>query len=102
MRRVRTDGDDVWWRAMVVRHGVRVRPVREGRTTYRLLPGALLRGLKFRNVLGGGNDVRITVTCTAEDLARWGQELEQNHEQDLWTVQISTEARGLSRRQRTR
>ncbi|MGQ1797061.1 hypothetical protein ACT4S5_08010 [Kocuria oceani] len=62
--------DDVWLHMMSVRHGVRIRPVRDGCTTYRPLPGARLRGLKFRNVLGGGNDTQIAATYTGEDITR--------------------------------
>lgn len=67
-------GDDVWLHATAVRHGVRVRPVRDGRTSYRPLPGALFRGLKFRNVLGGGNDAQIAATYTPEAVARMWRE----------------------------
>lgn len=66
--------DDVWLHVMAVRHGVRIRPVRDGCTTYRPLPGARLRGLKFHNVLGGGNDVQIAATYTSEDIARIRQD----------------------------
>ncbi|MFI7744847.1 hypothetical protein [Kocuria rhizosphaericola] len=62
--------DDVWLHAITVRHGAGIRPVSDGRTTYRPVPGARLRGLKFRNVLGGGNDAQIATTYTAQDIAR--------------------------------
>ncbi|PLC10839.1 hypothetical protein AUQ48_16070 [Kocuria flava] len=62
--------DDAWLHALTVRRGVRIRPVTDGRTTYRPVPGARLRGLKFRNVLGGGNDAQIAATYTAQDNAR--------------------------------
>ena len=61
--------DDVWLHATAVRSGVTVRPVSDGLTVYRGVPGAGLGGLRAGNVLRGGNDEQIAATYGPEEVA---------------------------------
>ncbi|GGG45214.1 hypothetical protein GCM10011374_04410 [Kocuria dechangensis] len=69
--------DDVWLHAVALRHGVLVRVVGDGRTSYRAVPGTWFGGLWAHNVWGGGNDAQIAATYTPEDVAAlWQDQLE--------------------------
>lgn len=61
--------DDVWLHATALRADVTVRPVSDGLTSYRAVPGAGLGGLRAANVLGGGNDEQIAATYGPEEVA---------------------------------
>lgn len=61
--------DDVWLHANALRSGTTVRPVSDGLTSYRSVPGTALGGLRGKNVLGGGNDAQIAATYTSEEVA---------------------------------
>lgn len=60
--------DDVWLHANTLRSGTSARPVFDGATTYRSVPGTSLGGLRAKNVLAGGNDAQIQATYRAEDV----------------------------------
>lgn len=66
--------DDVWLHAMALRSGTTVRPVANGLTTYRSVPGTQLDGLRRKNVLGGGNDRQIAATYRAAEVALMWQD----------------------------
>lgn len=60
--------DDVWLHAQAIRHGITVRPVHDGLTTYPGIPRTVVDSLSATNVLGGGNDQQIAATYTAADV----------------------------------
>lgn len=61
--------DDVWVHATAVRSGATVRPVSDGLTSYRAVPGAGLGGLRADNALRGGNDEQIAATYGPDEVA---------------------------------
>lgn len=62
--------DDVWLHAQALRSGIVVRPVSDGLTTYRPVPGTTFAGLRSANVLGGGNDAQIARTYRPQEVER--------------------------------
>lgn len=66
--------DDIWLHAQALRHGYRVRQVREQAVHFVEIRGTQKSALNRHNVQGGGNDRQLAATYRPEDLQRLRQE----------------------------
>jgi hypothetical protein len=67
---VAPNNDDLWLHHLAALNGRRVVQTRPEPQHYPFVPGTQSEGLYFTNIVGGGNDVQIAATYTAESLAR--------------------------------
>jgi hypothetical protein len=67
---VAPNNDDLWLHHLAALNGRRVVQTRPESQHFPFVPGTQSEGLYFTNVAGGGNDVQIAATYTAESLAR--------------------------------